>query len=96
MLAPLSEAMSMLLFKQHQLGVVFCLSLFLVVTLFIRRLRRWQRLRHIPGPPLAGFSRLAWLVPLARSGEIPTWMREAEQKYGKTLTQHQVALCSCL
>ena len=96
MSAPLSQAMSTLLSKQHELGVVLYLSLFLVVTLFILRLRRWQRLRHIPGPPLAGFSRLSWLVPLARSGEIPAWMREAEQKYGKDLAPCRVSLCSYL
>ncbi|KAK4245539.1 cytochrome P450 [Corynascus novoguineensis] len=64
-------------------SLVQCLGLLLVVTFLIRRLRQWQRLRHIPGPPLAGFSRLFWLVPMARSGDLPGWMRVAEQKYGR-------------
>jgi len=74
-------AVSMMLSENRSL--VQCLGLLLVVTFLIRRLCQWQRLRHIPGPPLAGFSRLFWLVPMARSGDLPGWMRVAEQKYGK-------------
>ncbi|KAF4485804.1 Cytochrome P450 monooxygenase lolP1 [Colletotrichum fructicola Nara gc5] len=43
--------------------------------------RQYIRLRHIPGPPLAGFSPL-WLLRAACSGNMHLKLYEASQKYG--------------
>lgn len=83
MLEQIADALSIMLSEQHRLGLVLFLTSLFVATFLARRLLRWQRLRHIPGPPLAGFSRWFWLVPMARSGELPERMRQVESKYGK-------------
>ncbi|TVY62782.1 Cytochrome P450 monooxygenase mpaDE [Lachnellula suecica] len=44
-------------------------------------IRSWLRLRHIPGPPLAGFSRL-WLVWNSLKGRLAYATEEASGKYG--------------
>jgi hypothetical protein len=97
MLPPLSEAVSRVLSEQHRLAAVSYFGLLLVVTFLVRRLRQWQRLRHIKGPRLAGFSRWFWLVPVVRSGELPTFMRELESKYGRDLTPRDITadILSC-
>ncbi|KAK1974650.1 cytochrome P450 [Colletotrichum cereale] len=43
--------------------------------------RQYLRLRHIPGPPLAGLSPL-WLLRAACSGNMHLKLYEASQKYG--------------
>jgi hypothetical protein len=83
MLEQIVDSVSLMLSEQHRLRLVLLLTSLLVITFVVRRLRRWQRLRHIPGPPLAGFSRWFWLVPMARSGELPERARQVESKYGK-------------
>jgi len=62
---------------------MFSLSLLLGVAFIFQRLRQWQRLRHIPGPRLAGFSRWFWLVPLVRSGQLDSRLQALNKKYGK-------------
>lgn len=85
MLTPALNAVSTLLSEQHRPGMMLYLSSLLAVVLFVRRLRQWRRLSHVPGPPLAGLSRLFWLVPMARSGDVPSWMLDVERRYGKDL-----------
>jgi hypothetical protein len=85
MLALVLNAVSTVLSEQHRSRLMLCLGSLLAVLFITRRLRQWQRLRHIPGPSLAGFSRMFWLVPMARSGEIPAWMLDIERRYGKNM-----------
>ncbi|RYO86091.1 hypothetical protein DL762_004886 [Monosporascus cannonballus] len=42
---------------------------------------RWRRLRHIPGPPAAGWSKL-WLLRHVVSGRLCTKLEELSGKYG--------------
>ncbi|KAE9377678.1 pisatin demethylase [Stipitochalara longipes BDJ] len=49
--------------------------------ILISRLRTWLRLRHIPGPALAGFSK-AWLLRKALGGRFHLDTAEACEKYG--------------
>lgn len=66
-----------------QLGITLKTVLALLLGCFlISRLRQWQRLRHFPGPPLAGFSRWFWFFPVVRSGRIHEKLVEANLKYG--------------
>ncbi|KAH6846992.1 pisatin demethylase [Chaetomium sp. MPI-CAGE-AT-0009] len=83
MLDQILDAVSIMLSEEHRLELGLFLSSLLVATFVVQRLRRWYRLRHIPGPPLAGFSRWFWLVPTARSGQLPERMRQVESKYGR-------------
>ncbi|KAK4153647.1 cytochrome P450 [Chaetomidium leptoderma] len=66
-----------------RLGLIVCLGSLLVAAFLFRRLRQWQRLRHIPGPPLAGLSRFFWLVPLVRSSRLNIWLQELDKQYGR-------------
>jgi hypothetical protein len=76
-------AASLVFSDEPKFSLIFYLSLLLVVAFIIRRLRQWRRLRHIPGPPLAGFSRWFWLVPLVRSGQLDLRLQALNKKYGK-------------
>ncbi|KAL1839543.1 hypothetical protein VTJ49DRAFT_1406 [Mycothermus thermophilus] len=62
--------------------LTWCSLLIFSISIF-RRLRQWYRLSHIPGPPLAGFSRLIWLAPQGMSGQYTAWMRDIDRKYGR-------------
>ena len=55
--------------------------LLLGVWCLARLFRSWHRLRHIPGPPLAGWS-AAWLLRTLLSGRFHEHMREASERYG--------------
>lgn len=54
---------------------------FLIATAVVRRTRTWLRLRHIPGPPTAGFSEL-WLLRKTFGGRCHLDTAEACTKYG--------------
>jgi len=54
---------------------------------FIRRLRRWHRLRHIPGPPLAGWTSFALTKPYL-DGTIYEHWKELAEKYGEYIPTH--------
>ncbi|KAE9374995.1 pisatin demethylase [Stipitochalara longipes BDJ] len=54
----------------------------LVASAVIFRVRRWLRLRHIPGPPLAGWSKAAWLLRKALGGRFHLDTAEVCEKYG--------------
>lgn len=77
-------------------GVVALLVLSIFLFSLIRRLRQWHRLSHIPGPRWAGFSRLAWLVPLSTSGKYTTWMRDIDKKYGRNQKEQPALLLSII
>ena len=48
----------------------------------IHTLRTWMRLRHIKGPPLAGFSNL-WLVRVIMGGNTHWELGHTNEKYGE-------------
>jgi hypothetical protein len=50
----------------------------------VLRTRTWLRLRHIPGPPTAGFSEL-WLLRKTLAGRAHLDTAEACEKYGAVL-----------
>ncbi|KAH8748372.1 cytochrome P450 [Hyaloscypha finlandica] len=60
---------------------IWTLLAILVGYAFISRLRTWFRLRHIPGPAFAGFSK-AWLLRKAIGGRFHLDTAEACEKYG--------------
>lgn len=62
-------------------GLVVILILLLITKSFITRVRRYLRLRHIPGPLSTGWSRL-WLLRQAVSGNSHLAFIEVNKKYG--------------
>ncbi|KAL4875703.1 cytochrome P450 [Aspergillus karnatakaensis] len=58
--------------------IVIFASLFYLVDSWIRQ---WSRLRHIPGPPGVGWTKL-WLLKQAWSGKICDNLHDASRKYG--------------
>lgn len=83
MFSAVADAAGMMFSDQQRFSLVFYLGSLLVAAFILRRLRQWQRLRHIPGPPFAGFSRWFWLVPLVRSGQLDLRLQALNKKYGK-------------
>jgi hypothetical protein len=57
----------------------------LVASAVVSRVRRWRRLRHIPGPLLAGWSKAAWLLRKALGGRFHLDTAEVCEKYGRYL-----------
>ncbi|KAK5653208.1 hypothetical protein OQA88_9106 [Cercophora sp. LCS_1] len=51
------------------------------IYIFISRFRTWYRLRHIPGPTSAGWSKL-WLLKHQLGGRLPKDLADACEKYG--------------
>ncbi|KPM37142.1 hypothetical protein AK830_g9413 [Neonectria ditissima] len=62
----------------------FLLTVFLGFTAaaVIRRIRQWSRLRHIPGPKLAGWS-TCWQLKEALSGRYHDSLKRASDAYGE-------------
>jgi hypothetical protein len=56
----------------------------LVAYAVVSRVRTWLRLRHIPGPPVAGWSK-AWLLRKALGGRFHLDTAEVCEKYGQCL-----------
>ena len=54
------------------------------VAFVVKVLRRWLRLRHIRGPPLAGFTNL-WLVRAVMGGNTHWDLGFVNEKYGKLI-----------
>ncbi|KAL2265921.1 hypothetical protein VTJ83DRAFT_5273 [Remersonia thermophila] len=78
------ELLNGLISGRYSVGEILTFCSLLIFSVFaFRRLSQWYRLSHIPGPPLAGFSRLVWLAPLGLSGQYTTWMRDINRKYGR-------------
>lgn len=57
----------------------------LVASAVASRVRRWLRLRHIPGPPLAGWSKAIWLLRKSLGGRFHLDTAEVCEKYGQCL-----------
>jgi len=60
-------------------------AIFLTAAIVLLRtalvLRTWNRLRHIGGPPLAGFTNL-WIIYTIMSGKAHLRLQKAAEKYG--------------
>ncbi|KAK0610346.1 cytochrome P450 family protein [Bombardia bombarda] len=54
----------------------------LVIYLIATRYLRWKRLSHIPGPPLAGWSKLLWMAPRQIGGGMCNDLHAVCGKYG--------------
>jgi hypothetical protein len=52
-----------------------------VAVITIQKILTFRKLRHIPGPPLAGFTRL-WLLWHSFGGQIEIVLGDASRKYG--------------
>ena len=63
------------------LSVALALACGLLVLAFALRARTWARLRHIPGPPLAGLTEI-WLLRATLSGRCNIETLEVCRKYG--------------
>jgi hypothetical protein len=63
------------------LTVTFVLVNVLIVIALALRTRTWLRLRHIPGPPIAGITEF-WLLRKTLSGRAPVAILESRKKYG--------------
>ena len=79
MLASILQVVHAIVASIGVLGLGLSLAL---LAFFVTRFTRWSRLRHFPGPPLAGWSRLFWLVPYARSNQKHLELYEVNRKYG--------------
>lgn len=63
----------------------------LICVAVLLRTRTWLRLRHIPGPPFAGFSEL-WLLRKTLGGRCHLDTSEACKKYGARSTHRKIAV----
>ena len=62
----------------HPIGLAFVfVAVFYIVSTFIS----YQTLRHIPGPPLAGFSQL-WLAYATSKGDLYRSLQQVIDQYG--------------
>src|SRR6478735_3128741 len=61
-----------------------CSCVFVVAGLGFRQIRRWYRLRHIPGPSGAGWS-VWWQLSGALSGRYHERLGEAAREYGMSI-----------
>jgi hypothetical protein len=59
------------------------LLMLLVAYSVVYRVGRWMRLRHIPGPPLAGWSKVVWLLRKSLGDRFHLDTAEACEKYGQ-------------
>ncbi|KAK0630500.1 cytochrome P450 [Bombardia bombarda] len=66
---------------QNTRNLVLGLLGILIFSSIVKRFRRWYRLRHIPGPSLAGFSRL-WLARLYVKGQVHEDWKVLADTYG--------------
>ncbi|KAK1755440.1 cytochrome P450 [Echria macrotheca] len=62
--------------------VLGAVALALIGLSLARRVRQWSRLRHIPGPFWAAFSRW-WLIRHVGGGRMHLDLREVNEKYGR-------------
>jgi len=65
------------------LGLVFAAGALLTIWIVISTLRQYLRLRHIPGPTIAGFSRW-WHLRHEMGGNMNLDLYEVTKKYGIT------------
>jgi hypothetical protein len=67
----------------------------LIAVIIVVRVRSWLRLRHIPGPPFAAFSKL-WLLRKTSGGRFHLDTAEACEKYGIVLVLQSLRRSSLL
>jgi hypothetical protein len=67
----------------------------LIAVTIVVRVRSWLRLRHIPGPPFAAFSKL-WLLRKTSGGRFHLDTAEACEKYGIVLVLQSLRRSSLL
>lgn len=65
----------------HPQTVVLTAAIGLVILFVADTLRVWYRLSNVPGPFLAGFSKV-WMVKESFKGEQPYAIQRANEKYG--------------
>lgn len=65
----------------HPQTVVLTAAIGLGILFVADTLRVWHRLSHVPGPFLAGFSKI-WMVKESFKGEQPYAIQRANEKYG--------------
>lgn len=65
----------------HPQTVVLTAAIGLVILFVADTLRVWYRLSHVPGPFLAGFSKV-WMVKESFKGQQPYAIQKANEKYG--------------
>lgn len=76
----LSELLRQALVNWVVTGTVVSLS-FVAINVVLS-LRTWTRLRHIKGPPIAGFTNL-WMIRTIMEGNSHWVLSQAAEKYGK-------------
>lgn len=67
---------------QSWVTVAIILAAVIVLLRIALVLRTWNRLRHIKGPPLAGFTNL-WIIYTIMSGKAHLRLQRAAEKYGR-------------
>jgi hypothetical protein len=78
----------------HPQTVVFTATIGLVILFVADTLRVWYRLSHVPGPFLAGFSKV-WMVKESFKGEQPYAIQKVNEKYG-LISSRDTALSASL
>lgn len=73
--------MALLRFEAQPLVLAGGALLLLATWLVASTIRQYIRLRHIPGPPIAGFTQF-WLIRCVGGGRTHLDLWEAAQKYG--------------
>jgi hypothetical protein len=66
---------------QPQRQLLVWTSLGLLTAFIVQQIRQWYRLRHIPGPRLAGWS-ILWQLSGALSGRYHEILNEVAEEYG--------------
>jgi hypothetical protein len=67
-------------------GLILYLLSLLLLAHVIQRVRGWYRLRHVPGPPLAGWTSL-WLTKGFINGAFFQNVPALAEKYGEPSTE---------
>lgn len=65
----------------HPQTVVLTAAIGFVILFVADTLRVWYRLSHVPGPFLAGFSKV-WMVKESFKGQQPYAIQKANEEYG--------------
>lgn len=66
----------------HSITALFLGVTGFIIYSFVKRVAEWRRLRHIPGPSLAGWTD-AWLLRYVIPGTLCTKLIDVCNEYGK-------------
>ncbi|KAK3987332.1 putative cytochrome P450 E-class, group IV [Cladorrhinum sp. PSN332] len=66
---------------KHLTTIILSLAVAVILVNVMHRFKRWHRLRHIPGPPLAGWTSL-WLTRRFIGYKVFEGIRDLSDKYG--------------